>query len=60
MSIHISHGISVHQFIAVMVALIFQGHALQFVSIRNIQGGFLILVSNATFIHIYGVVSVSS
>ncbi|KAK4030084.1 hypothetical protein OUZ56_023042 [Daphnia magna] len=45
-------------FIAVMVALIFQGHALQFVSIRNIQGGFLILVSNATFIHIYGVVSV--
>ncbi|XP_057365334.1 protein white-like [Daphnia carinata] len=44
--------------IAAMVALIFQGHVLQYVSIRNIQGGILILLSNATFIHIYGVVTV--
>ncbi|KAI9559857.1 ABC protein [Daphnia sinensis] len=46
--------------IAVMVALIFHGHALGHGSIRNIQGGFLILLSNATFIHVYGVVSIIS
>ena len=49
----------VNQFIAGLIALIYQGQTLELDNVRNIQGALFIYLTNMTFQNIFAVVNVS-